>query len=85
MGMECEVLGNREVLSMFMKLLACVKTDLGIYLFNISVTRNSDDNSCDDVLLLSRTSSLRVADQFWQGLSLDLFTFLNAGDCLNKH
>lgn len=85
MGMECEVLWNSEVLSMFMKLLACVKTDLVIYLFNISVTRTSDDNSCGDILLLSRTSSLRVADQFWQGLSLDLFRFLNARDCLSKH
>lgn len=85
MGMECEVLWNSEVLSMFIKLQACVKTDLGIYLFNISVTRNGDDNSCGDILLLSRTSSLRVANQFWKGLSLCLFTFLNAGDCLNKH
>lgn len=60
---------------MFIKSLACVKTYLVIYLFNISVTKNADDNSCGDILLVSRTSSLRAADQFWQGLSLDLFTF----------
>jgi len=66
-----------------MKPLACVKTDLVICLFNISVTRSSDDISCGDILLVSRTSSLRAADQFWEGLWLYLFAFLNAGDCLN--
>lgn len=34
------------------------------FLFNISVSRNSDDNSCGDILLVSRTSLLRAADQF---------------------
>lgn len=58
------MLQNREVLYMFMKSLACVKTDLVIYLFNISVTRNSDDDSCGDILLVSRKSSVRAADQF---------------------
>lgn len=58
------MLQNREVLYMFMKSLACVKTDLVIYLFNISVIRNSGDDSCGDILLVSRKSSVRAADQF---------------------
>lgn len=33
---------------MFIMLLAYVKTELIIYLFSTSITRNSDDNSCGD-------------------------------------